>query len=146
MSEQVLVKSGGGATHVARITGSLASLSNHLSDILVVAGGGGGSAVQKQDGTIINIAKGGSGGGCVGGSPYYNDTEVPGKAGTQSSGFAFGQGKQKLPLCSGGGGGLYGGDGSSSGIIAAFLESISVSKGGSDSLSFTEEVTVTKVT
>jgi len=142
MSEVIIVGKGGGATHVARASGTLASLSNNMSAILVVAAGGGGSAVRKVD----NIAKGGSGGGYIGGSPYYNNIEVSGKGGTQNSGYAFGEGREVKELCAGGGGGLYGGDGAISGVKAAFIEKISVSKGGTDRIHFTEEVTVSKVT
>lgn len=142
MSEEILKGKGGGATHVARVSGSLASLSSNMSAILVVAAGGGGSAVRKVNGVEVDQAKGGSGGGYIGGSPYYNGTAVPGKAGTQSTGYAFGQGKEVRDLCGGGGGGLYGGDGSIKGNKPAFTELISVSKGGVDKMHFTEEVKV----
>lgn len=36
---------GGGATHVAKVTGQLSSLSSNLSDILMVSGGGGGGFI-----------------------------------------------------------------------------------------------------
>ena len=40
---------GGGATHIAKVTGQLSSLSNNLSDILMVSGGGGGGLIIGED-------------------------------------------------------------------------------------------------
>ena len=109
MSEQIIVGRGGGATHVAKVTGHLSALSNNLSDILVVAAGGGGSAVRIVDNVETDKAKGGAGGGYIGGNPFVNDVEVTGMGGTQSSGYAFGQGQPKSNGAGGGGSGLYGG-------------------------------------
>ena len=39
------ISNGGGATHVAKVTGQLSSLSSNLSDILIVSGGGGGGFI-----------------------------------------------------------------------------------------------------
>ena len=94
---------GGGATHIAKVTGTLDTLSNNLDDILLVAGGGGGACWSTV---------GGAGGGTSGGSGTYF------VGGTQTSGYAFGKGKDGSTLkyvkshyfgYGGGGGGLYGG-------------------------------------
>ena len=108
-TEQIITAAGGGATHVAKVTGHLSTLSNNLSDILVVAAGGGGSAVRIVNNVETDKAKGGHGGGYVGGNPFLNDVEVPNKGGTQSSGYDFGQGQEKDSSTGGGGAGLYGG-------------------------------------
>ena len=85
---------GGGATHIAKVTGQLSSLSNNLSDILIVSGGGGG--------------------GLLVGDTDYSGKEAGGISGSgdnsadQSTGYAFGQG-ESITDASGGGGGLYGG-------------------------------------
>ena len=109
---------GGGATHMALVSGKLSELENDRSNIIIVAGGGGGN--DTCDG--INP----SGGGYIGNSGKTDTRgtgiEVPG--GTQSaretitdnSGL-FGKGGSS-PYTSddsggAGGGGYYGGDGSS---------------------------------
>lgn len=85
---------GGGATHIAKVTGQLNELSGHLSDILIVSGGGGGAICTDSYMRIGNSAGGKAGGGD--------------NSGDQSSGYGFGQGESSINQ-SGGGGGLYGG-------------------------------------
>lgn len=85
---------GGGATHIAKVTGQLKDLSSNLSDILMVSGGGGG--------------------GLLVGETEYTGKEAGGISGSgdnsadQSTGNAFGLGESGTNL-SGGGSGLYGG-------------------------------------
>lgn len=85
---------GGGATHIAKVTGQLKDLSSNLSDILMVSGGGGG--------------------GLLVGETDYSGKEAGGISGSgdnsadQSTGNAFGQGESGTDV-SGGGSGLYGG-------------------------------------
>lgn len=113
--------SGGGATHIATVTGTLSSIgSSNLSKILIVAGGGGGHADGDGLGTAYGL--GGTGGGTNGGaSTGFSSWKYSG--GTQTSGNAFGQGQTAATAwgdwsgnenyaCNasgGGGGGLYGG-------------------------------------
>lgn len=85
-----LIGTGGGATHIAKVTGLLSTLSSNLSDILVVAGGGGGGLISNETPTT-----GANGGGISGSGSNSAD---------QTTGYAFGQGES-----SGGGSGLYGG-------------------------------------
>lgn len=85
---------GGGATHIAKVTGQLSSLSNNLSDILMVSGGGGGGLIIGEDTYAGKDAGGISGSG---------DNSA-----NQTTGYAFGQGESGEGV-SGGGGGLYGG-------------------------------------
>lgn len=103
--------SGGGATHIATRSGTLAALGS-TSGLLIVAGGGGGSG---------SGCNGGDGGGDSGGSATWGG--YTNKGGTQTSGYQFGQGQTASAAwgdwdgvvnydCaagSGGGGGLYGG-------------------------------------
>lgn len=117
---------GGGATHIAKVTGTLDSLSSNINDILIVAGGGGGAASYSGN----DQGDGGSGGGYIGGHGLYNDSTTgdsnshTGSGGTQLAGGetddyttqstgAFGQGASRddgdLWGGSGGGGGFYGG-------------------------------------
>lgn len=84
---------GGGATHIATTNrGVLSNYNSYRSEVLIVAGGGGG-ADDENDGSKA----GGTGGGLTGGSAGNAG------GGTQTSGYAFGQGAQ------GAGGGWYGG-------------------------------------
>lgn len=85
---------GGGATHIAKVTGQLKDLSSNLSDILMVSGGGGGGLLVGED------AYDGADAGGISGSGN--------NSGNQSTGYAFGQGESGTNK-SGGGGGLYGG-------------------------------------
>ena len=70
---------GGGATHIAKRTGQLKDLSSYTSDILIVSGGGGGGLLVGEN------AYNGADAGGIQGSNY--------KSGTQSTGYAFGQGE-----------------------------------------------------
>ena len=98
---------GGGATHIATKSGLLSTLSDSLDSILIVSGGGSGAY-----GYGSYFWNGNSGGGVIGG--YSNDST---SAGTQTSGFEFGQAGDSENKSnwasttnrSGGGGGLYGG-------------------------------------
>ena len=85
---------GGGATHIAKVTGHLSALSSNLSDILIVAGGGGGGMI------VDSVAYDGADAGGISG----NGTN----SANQTTGYAFGQGESGSGV-SGGGGGLYGG-------------------------------------
>lgn len=85
---------GGGATHIAKVTGQLKDLSSNLSDILMVSGGGGGGLLVGETDYIGKEAGGISGSG---------DNSAD-----QSTGNAFGQGESGTNV-SGGGSGLYGG-------------------------------------
>lgn len=117
---------GGGATHMALVTGTLNTLNNSLSDILIVAGGGGGAGFYSGS----DSGDGGSGGGYIGGHGLFDGSVIgdsnshTGSGGTQSTGGetedysiqstgSFGQGANRddgdLWGGSGGGGGLYGG-------------------------------------
>ena len=88
------ISNGGGTTHIAKVTGQLSSLSNNLSDILMVSGGGGGGMLIGD-----TVYEGADAGGISGsGSNSAN----------QSTGNAFGQGESGTDV-SGGGSGLYGG-------------------------------------
>lgn len=98
------IRNGAGATHIALVNGTLASIGydNFVTNKkgLIVAGGGG-------SGTMYGSwsFEGGSGGGLNGESiSWYGDHA----GGTQTSGYAFGQGGP------GAGGGLFGGHGGTS--------------------------------
>ena len=111
--------SGGGATHIATRSGTLAELGS-TSGLLIVAGGGGGAAGGGGLGTSYGI--GGSGGGESGGAGV-GFASWTSSGGTQTSGYAFGQGQTATSrwgdwdgtqsyesnAAGGGGGGLYGG-------------------------------------
>ena len=123
--------SGGGATHIALNAnrGVLANYVNNKSEIIIVAGGGGGSAASSYNTRVTST--GGAGGGTNGGKGADNPANVCSSCGggayaygaaggTQSSGYAFGQGGSvpeaywnwyTLNYClpGGGGGGYYGG-------------------------------------
>ncbi|MBO5096659.1 MAG: hypothetical protein J6B98_07275, partial [Bacilli bacterium] len=92
--------SGGGATHIALNAnrGVLSNYSSYRSEVLIVAGGGGGSIVAgrwtEDDGYFHVSAAGYAGGGTTGAGS---------NPGTQSGGYAFGQGGK------GAGGGWFGG-------------------------------------
>ena len=102
---------GGGATHVANINKGI--LSNYLDsrdNILIVAGGGGGF---MDNGYLLGSVEYYSGGGESGAGDHY-------AGGTQTTGYAFGQGAKALDEPTqfgsgigegdgGGGGGWYGG-------------------------------------
>jgi hypothetical protein len=101
---------GGGATHISFTNrGILSNYKNYQSEIILVAGGGGGSDdLGGDDGS------GGSGGGTTGGNAKNSGVEVVNTSGTQTSGYAFGQGGNAIDSGvdqGGGGGGWYGGQG-----------------------------------
>lgn len=106
--------SGGGATHIATVSGLLSSLSSNRGAILIVAGGGGGARNQANHEAAARWGHGGSGGGYNGGNPEssYGSTttltSVSGGAGTQNSGYLFGQGEAGNGNAAGGGG-FFGG-------------------------------------
>ena len=99
---------GGGATHIAKVSGLLSTLENNNDDILIVAAGGGG-------GSWTNTA--GSGGGFIGGNGNQE-----GLGATQTTGYKFGHGGDGANNTNspggGGGGGYYGGNVGTSDAIA----------------------------
>ncbi|MBQ8192537.1 MAG: hypothetical protein IJZ46_00475, partial [Bacilli bacterium] len=99
--------SGGGATHIATITGLLSSLENNIESILIVSGGGGGSYYYNSNYRGV----GGSGGGAIGGtgSAYRSGTTYYATGGTQTEGGLFGAGANGDTYTAGAGGGFYGG-------------------------------------
>ena len=106
--------SGGGATHIATVSGLLSSLSSNVDKILIVAGGGGGRG--GNGGTSF---AGGSAGGMLGNIGTKSNGETNGTGGTQTAGGtgsfsgSFGLGGSDTTTNSwgrgGGGGGFYGG-------------------------------------
>ena len=122
--------SGGGATHIASISGILSLLENNKEHVLIVSGGGGGSNYwpgSDRDG--VQYGYGGAGGGIKGnpGTSFctgYNTCHIYGNGGSQIAGGSgyeettsagFGQGGIGNVTSvggSGGGGGWYGGSGS----------------------------------
>lgn len=109
---------GGGATHIATISGTLNLLENYKEKIIMVAGGGGGTSAHAEGG---GYCFGGNGGGYKG-TDGKNPSEYSGKGGlggTQEGGYLFGLGisgndVSKTDGASGGGGGYYGGLGGNS--------------------------------
>jgi hypothetical protein len=128
-SGSVNTGSGGGATHFATATGTLASLSSNQSAVIMVAGGGGGGHFTNQ----WNYGQGGNAGGYIGGCGLnygsdnlnYNDRQSQGgtqlAGGTNKAGGmqgSFGQGFSftgSNGVGGGGGGGWYGGSGANIG-------------------------------
>lgn len=113
--------SGGGATHIATVSGLLSTLESQKDKILIVSGGGGGATWQENYDEFSVGARqgpGGSGGGSNGlfylqtgvnswiETTWADDTTLI--AGTQTAGYAFGQGASNTGG-SAGGGGFYGG-------------------------------------
>lgn len=100
---------GGGATHIAKISGILSSLENNKDDILIVSGGGGPAGyLAVSYGTFYGF--GGSGGGISGNAGTSEGSineNTGGQGGTQTNGYAFGQGQTNGTFA--GGGGFYGG-------------------------------------
>lgn len=88
------MSNGGGATHIAKVTGQLSALSSSISDILIVSGGGGGGMIYNSTSYAGADAGGISGSGS--------------NSGNQSTGYAFGLGEAGTNL-PGGGAGFYGG-------------------------------------
>ncbi len=109
---KIACASGGGATHIANISGLLSSLENDKENIIIVSGGGGGGSVSNYP---YNCGSGGSGGGFVGNSGIKKcyDNNI-GSGGLQENESGFGS-TTKYGLGSGGGGGFYGGYGDISG-------------------------------
>lgn len=106
------VGSGGGTTHIALTDGVLSSLSENISDILIVAGGGGAGGYETSSYNSV----GGDAGGYIGNSgTSTNASFIVGSGGTQNSGGtglisgSFGQGGNATIDSIGGGGGFYGG-------------------------------------
>jgi len=107
--------SGGGASHISFVNGTIDQLQKN--DLLIVAGGGGGAYSHNE--RAYSWA-GGSGGGLTGGDPYRigGGGGYPGNGGTQTSGgtyngkFGIGGTPPEGSHGSAGGGGLYGGGGS----------------------------------
>ena len=112
--------SGGGATHMATMDGTLSAIgSGNLASVLLVAGGGGGRDAPSSWDTSTQT--GGTGGGASGGTSTKGSFSAAG--GTQTGGYAFGQGQTGCAIyadrtgdnnyanrcAGGGGGGLYGG-------------------------------------
>ena len=111
------VAGGGGATHVATVSGLLSTLSSKTNNILIVAGGGGGASYYNYS-SAGNKGMGGAGGGISGVSGYRTTVGTQSSTpGTQSSGYAFGKGNdnssntESITTMPGGGGGFYGGNG-----------------------------------
>ena len=112
-SSYVGISGGGGATHIARVSGLLSTLSSKKDKILIVAGGGGGSFYEGGTGAI-----GGSAGGYLGNNGLYHNRGIP-YGGSQASGGtnadsssisgSFGQGGTGPDFSAGGGAGFYGG-------------------------------------
>ena len=102
---------GGGATHIATTDrGVLSSYSSYRNEVLIVAGGGGGANSWFGSGA-------GHGGGTSGSNVSARNGAVV-QGGTQTTGYAFGQGQSAGTKTSastgsegngGGGGGWYGG-------------------------------------
>ena len=112
-SSYVGISGGGGATHIARVSGLLSTLSEKRDNILIVAGGGGGSFYEGGTGAI-----GGSAGGYLGNNGLYHNRGIPyggsqvsGGTNTDSSSISgsFGQGGTGPDFSAGGGAGFYGG-------------------------------------
>ena len=85
---------GGGATHIATTTGLLSSLEGKTDTVLMVSGAGAGGAWKDA---------GGSGGGLYGVNGTYKT--LTSKGGSQTTGYAFGQGGTGSANQAGGGGG-----------------------------------------
>lgn len=109
--------SGGGATHIATVTGLLSTLSDNMDSVLLVAGGGGGAGGLhgwNDEGDEVRTRNtGGTGGGLTGGTGLGGSST----GGTQTSGGtsyingSFGTGGSSTSTYpgAGGGGGFYGG-------------------------------------
>ena len=98
---------GGGATHIALVSGELATIGKTVFDAqgLIVAGGGGGYYYDSYN----QFTTGGSGGGLTGASGATSQGSPAAQGGGQSSGYAFGQGANGTNYQTGGGGGYFGG-------------------------------------
>ena len=111
-THEFIASPGGGATHIATISGLLSTLENNKDSILIVSGGGGGSSYNLNDTSEPyawgnELGYGGSGGGYIGNNGYtiylnesYHMSYHPasddfGKGGTQTSGGQQGNGAGK---------------------------------------------------
>ncbi|WP_317897967.1 glycine-rich protein [Aurantibacillus circumpalustris] len=120
----VIGAGGGGASHIATVTGVLSALSSNTSAIIIVAGGGGGSGYAGV---------GGNGGGVTGGNGNS------GTGGTTGGTFGVGAIGTTAGTCGGGGGGWFGGNlgspgntggaGGGSGYIGGLISGITVQSG-----------------
>ena len=106
--------SGGGATHIAKVTGRLSDIGKTSFDQngLIVAGGGGGGFYGSAYTSLV-WGRGGAGGGTSGGTSARTHWQDVGgmntaNGGTQVGGNAFGLGGSNSSG-SGGGGGYFGG-------------------------------------
>ena len=118
---------GGGATHIAKVSGLLSTLSSQTGNILIVAGGGGGTGVYNANeiggsgGGITGVTgghnssswAGGGGGGTQTGGGSLGSGNVQGTVGTFGSGGKGGYESEFTQGAGGGGGGYYGGAGGS---------------------------------
>lgn len=108
--------SGGGATHIAMASGTLANIADE--DILIVAGGSGGDSASGVLGDYYT--SGGAGGGVSGAKGgHFGGNGTNAQPGTQNSGYAKGAGQSAWwselwtgnaadsPMVTGGGGGGY---------------------------------------
>ncbi|MBQ9243135.1 MAG: hypothetical protein IJ165_07890 [Proteobacteria bacterium] len=120
---------GGGATDI-RTVGGAWNLAASLDSRIIVAGGGGGG------GNTTSTCVGGVGGGTNGGGSGVEKQQ--GKGGTQTAGYAKGQGGHPAQDGGGGGGGYWGGYGSAgyddgggggSGYVSPILTSASTTAG-----------------
>ena len=101
--------SGGGATHIATVSGKLSALSSQQDKVLIVAGGGGGARNQSNHIAAARWGQGGAGGGLTSGGAYSNFntttvTKMTACLATQTVGYAFGQGEAGNANSAGGGG------------------------------------------
>ena len=109
---------GGGATHIATISGLLSDLENNKNNLLIVAGGGGGASLAWSETYKYSKYAGGSGGGFTGGNGTGWPNYSYGVGGNQtlvtnvSYNGSFGLGGTGGQGGAGGGGGFYGGTGS----------------------------------
>lgn len=107
---------GGGATSITTTNrGVLSNYNSYRSEVLIVAGGGGGARDQANHMEAARWGSGGNGGGYKGSYAYSNNQTLSADvavdaAGTQTTGYAFGQGESNTSNA-GGGGGWYGGYG-----------------------------------
>ena len=116
---------GGGATHIALVSGTLASIGYDSfvtnGNGLIVAGGGGGAS-DFEDPYYVEIVNqwttrtdhqgaGGAGGGLNGGAGQVFDAEIDNIGGSQTVGYAFGVGEStdNTTYNAAGGAGFYGG-------------------------------------
>ena len=110
---------GGGATHIAKVTGILKDIgktsfvTNGNGYIVAGGGGGGGKDDQWYSGSQGSGYPGGTGGGTTGGDGTYGHGGTQTSGGSGKSYGSFGQGGQTSSDKSspGGGGGFYGGGG-----------------------------------